>query len=50
MLAPPVLSAGRLTRLRVLSLQHLGLTAVDVRGMAALELLDLRHNSLTVGT
>jgi hypothetical protein len=39
---------GYLTRLRTLSMPSAGLTLVDVRGLAALEALDLSGNNLLV--
>jgi hypothetical protein len=47
-LAHPSASSGPLVHLRVLHLVGMGLVVADVRGLAALEELDLQNNSLTV--
>jgi hypothetical protein len=42
--------AGPLSRLRSLVVQGMALSVVDVRGMIALEIIDLRNNNLEVCT
>jgi hypothetical protein len=48
LLPPPPSPSGPLTSLRVLALVDVKLQLVDVRGMAELEVLDLRNNLLSV--